>query len=530
MQVINIDINQVPQFSKKDKAYLSGLTDFDPFVQYPFDFDNFQNIINERSQFPCDRTTLVNVLLSQYDPDTTSQLTLDNIRLLQNDNCFTVTTAHQPTLMTGPLYYVYKILSTVKLVQRLRNQFGEHQFVPVFIIGGEDHDFDEMNHFHLYQKRIEWLSKGSGSVGDYSLEGFHSVLASAKEILGSNENTDVILKDLEQKMSLFKNYGDLSFYLTKQLFDHLGLVILRMDKAELKSLYKPIIKAEILNQESQPIVKQAQEKIMSLGFEPQTYIRDINFFYKKDNIRKRIEFDGTNYIIVDSDIMFSKDQMLEEIESHPERFSPNVIMRPLYQELCLPNLAYIGGGGEIAYWLERKSLFQHFNIHFPMLIRRMSAMIMSEGQYKQLEKLGLKVEDLFRHKDDVIKTYLELSDAPDYKLDVYRERIAEIFNEIALHIKQIDQSLEKTVHAESAKSQKSVDYLESKLKKSVKQKEEIQINRINKLVDRLFPKGLQERHDNVFEYISQYGQGMVDRILEHSDPFDKTFKVFVMQR
>jgi bacillithiol biosynthesis cysteine-adding enzyme BshC len=304
-----------------------------------------------------------------------------------------------------------------------------------------------------------------------------------------------------------------------------------MDNAKFKSLFRSIIKKELTSGFSKSLIEETQKKIEDLGHTPQTHIRDINFFYRKDNLRNRIEKKGDQYIVVDSNIRFSAEEMENEIESHPERFSPNVIMRPLFQEFIFPNLAYIGGGGELAYWMERLSHFQSVDIPFPMLIRRTSGMISNESTISQLDKLGLNINLLFEDEHSLIKTYLQVSAAPDYQLTNIKEEIEKIFTKAHDEVVKVDKSLGKTTLAEKVKSIKSIEYLESKLKKSIKQKEESSLNRIKKLSNKYFPSnGLQERHDNILEYVSAYGTGIIDKMLEHCNPFDKKFKVFVMEK
>ncbi len=530
MQVIDIDIKDIRQFSKKDKAYIGSHPDFENFLNYKYDFNEFEKLIQERSKYQTDRKLLVSMLKEQYGSVSSSLLSSQNIENLAGPDCFTITTAHQPSLMSGPLYYVYKILSAIKLCKELSLSFPNHKFVPLFVLGGEDHDFEEINHLHLYQKKIEWQSNDSGSVDQYSTEGLETVIHRMIEILGERSLGLDILNSLKIKLSSCKDYNEFAFLLTHSLFDHLGLIILKMDTPGFKRQFSPIVKAEILNQKSKTIVNQTQKSLEEAGWDSQAFARQVNFFYRIKGIRNRIDLENGAYKILDSDISFTPEEIENEISNHPENFSPNVIMRPLFQEMILPNLAYIGGGGEIAYWLERKAQFEHFNIHFPMLIRRTSALIIGDHQSKQLEKLGLSILDLFKEKEDLIKYYLEISDSPDYKLDSFKSEIEATFKNIEAHVSLIDKSLEKTTQSEAVKAQKSLDYLQGKLKKSIKQKEEINLKRIDRLVDKLFPGGLQERHDNIFEYISNYGPQIIDQMLEHCMPFDKKFKVFLMSQ
>ena len=405
MEVKNIKITDVNQFSDRDRDYYINSSKFSEFLQYDFDYNQFSSVFNNRKEYDIDRQTLVRVLNAQYEGVESSALTQDNIKVLNENKTFTVTTAHQPSLLGGPLYYIYKILSAIKLSQRLNADYPGKRVIPVFVIGGEDHDFEEINHLHVFGKKIEWSSKDSGPVGRFSVEGIEEVINHVKDILGENSKVRELCDNLKAFAQKSDNYAAFSFKFTHALFDKFGLVILRMDELDFKRNFIPSIKKEVLESPSKEIIAATQEKINALDYKAQTHIRDINFFYVKAGFRNRIEKEGDLYKIVDKDITFSEQEMIKEIENHPERFSPNVIMRPLFQSLTLPDLAYIGGGGELAYWMERKSHFALFGMHFPMLIRRKSAMILSAGDIKQSEKLGLSINALFGNENDLIKTY-----------------------------------------------------------------------------------------------------------------------------
>ncbi|MBT8233364.1 MAG: bacillithiol biosynthesis cysteine-adding enzyme BshC [Bacteroidia bacterium] len=528
MKIKNIAINKVQSLSDRDSAYYTKSTIFKNFLNYDFDYNEFPKVIAQRKEFGIDRQLLKTVIKAQYEDIICSSKTQNHIDSIDQDNCFTITTAHQPSLFTGPLYYVYKILSTINLCNQLQTDFPDNHFVPVFVIGGEDHDFDEINHFHIYNKKIEWHNAQQGAVGRMDTNGLMDVFNELVKILGEKSKVNNLLSSIKEVINNASFYGEFSFKLTHLLFDKFGLVILRMDDRKLKKAFTPIIKEEIFNQPSQSLVEATQSEIENIGFKKQAYARKINFFYLTENGRHRIEQTEDRFSILDTDRSLSKSEMMVEIENHPEKFSPNVITRPLFQELILPNLAYIGGGGELAYWMERKTQFNHFGLPFPMLIRRNSGLIISEQQVQQINKLGFKLDDIFEDENELIKIYISQSDNPDINLNESKSELENIFKKIENLSKTIDSTLIKTVQSECAKSLKSISYIESKLTKSVKQKEQVQINRIKKLKLKLFPQGLQERHDNIFEFISKYGEDIIADMLPQMNPFDKDFKVFII--
>ncbi len=530
MKVIDIDIENVPQFSQKDRDYLLDTDKFSSFTKYDFDLDEIPQVIAHRQTYSTDRKTLVEALQNQYKSVETSPVTLQNLNLLSEDKTFTFTTAHQPNLLTGPLYSIYKILSVIRISQLAKEKYPDYNFVPVFVIGSEDHDFEEVNHLHLFKKKIVWDTDQSGSVGQFDLSGLAEVITEIKDILGEQSKAKELIEACEAFAKESSDYVSFSFKVFHYLFDQFGLVILNMDRPILKSKFGDIIAKEIIHQSSVPLVRSAQEEIKALGYEPQTYIRDINFFYRKKGIRNRIEKTGDSYQVVDTDIVLTKDQIIEEAKNQAENFSPNVLMRPLYQEVILPNLAYVGGGGEISYWLERKTQFGHYGVPFPMLIRRTSALITSTSTTGQAEKIGLGITDFFQPSNSIIKQYLTQSDSPDYLLDEYKNKIEELYSALNQKITDIDKSLLSSANSEKTKSLKSMDYLSAKLKKSIKAKESVNLNRIEKIRSALLPEnGLQERRNNILEYISMYGEQIIEMMLPHCNPFDKKLKLFVMQ-
>lgn len=529
MEVKEIDIAAVPHLSSRDRKFLLDNKSFKDFQAVESDISKISEVLAEKKKHIIDRSLLHQVLSDQYNNLDNSRATTEHIESLKQENTFTVVTAHQPSLLTGPLYYIFKILSAVNLTARLKEKHPDNNFVPVFVIGSEDHDFEEINHLHLYGQKIEWEENKGGPVGNYPSQNLDKVIDRAIEILGDSSQSLPLLNQLKAELPSLKSYEDFAFRLTHLLFDHLGLVILRMDDVRLKKAFIPVIKEEVFHQPSKALVTATQDQIKdALGFDSQAFARDINFFYVDGYSRNRIEKDGDHYKILETENSFTESELKAEIEAHPERFSPNVIMRPLYQEAILPNLAYIGGGGEIAYWTERKSQFEHFKIPFPMLIRRTSGMIVSSSNKKQIDKLGLNLKDIFSPEQSLINALIDNSDSPNYELNHSRTKLEELYMDVKSQVEKIDKTLVKTAESELAKAQKSMDYLESKLKKAIKQKESVSLNRLTKLKKNLFPKGLQERHDNIFQYISSYGPSLIDDLEPHCNPFDKKMKVFLI--
>lgn len=528
MEILKIPFEKVPQFATKDIEYVNSKADIRPFYKYDVTLEAFAQVIKDKQQNKTNRPVLVDVLRAQYVKITTSDTVRQNVEALLDEQTFTVTTAHQPALFTGPLYYIYKIISTINLAEALRQKYPDNNFVPVFVNGAEDHDFEEVNHANIFGKNVEWTSGETGSVGMMKTETLTSALEALKDILGESDNAQHLYQLIETAYTSYDTYAQATVHLVNALFKEQGLVVLDMNNAQLKRLFVPIMEDELLYQTSHQFVEKTQQELEKVGFGSQAHARDINLFYLRDQIRNRIVLEEETYKVLNTDYTFGKDEMLKELQTHPEHFSPNVVLRPLYQELILPNLAYVGGGGEIAYWLERKSQFEHFGINYPMLVRRNSVLWIDKGSEKRMQKLDLTVQDLFEDTELLIKKYIAANAESELSLAEEKEALEKLFEQAAAKAESIDPTLKKAVLAEGAKQVKSLEQMESKIVRAEKQRHETALNQIRSLRDKFFPNnGLQERTDNFTQFYLKYGDEFFTVLKDNLNPLDKRFVIIL---
>lgn len=528
MEIFKKPFQEVPQFSSKDIAYATGEDALKPFFKYSVSMASFARVIQDRQSAPLNREVLVDTLKKQYANLSTTESVKNNIVALGSENTFTVITAHQPALFTGPLYYIYKISSTIRLVEELSKTYPDYQFVPVFISGSEDHDFEEINHTNLFGKPIEWHNEEAGACGMMRTDTLSAPLAELKDILGSSERAQKAYQTIEQAYLHHETYGTAAQALVNSLFADYGLVVINMNDTALKRLFIPFLEKEIFEQFSHPFVTQTQKALDQVGFGDQAYAREINIFYLRDQIRARIEQDGDHFQVVDTEYSFSTAELKQEINEHPERFSPNVVMRPIYQEAILPNLAYIGGGGELSYWLERKSQFEAFGLNFPMLIRRNSALWVDKGSAKKLDKVGLHINELFGDTEALIKRFVKENTENEINLKEEKAAIEKILLQVSEKATEVDSSLKGKVLAENAKIMKSIENLEDRLMRAEKDRFEVSVNQIRKLKDKLFPaNGLQERHENFLSLYVKYGNDLFEILKENLNPLEEGMVVFI---
>lgn len=529
ISIKKVPYSKVPQLSKRDISYISEDSNLRPFYKYAPRLESFEQVIEDKSKASFERSTLVSVLKNQYKNLDLNNKVGENIDLLSQKNTFTVITAHQPSLFTGPLYYILKIFSTINLAAQLNQNYPESNIVPVFITGGEDHDFEEVNHTEVFGKKIQWESGETGSVGMMKTDKLP--LEELKSILGNSEKAQEVFSIFEKAYTTNNKYSDGVIQMVHELFADYGLVVLNMNQAELKAQFKTIVEEEIIKQSSFGLVNKTIEKLNDIGLNAQASPREINFFYLKDQMRERIVFENGKYAVLNSDLSFTEKTIKEEIQNHPERFSPNVILRPLYQEIILPNLAYIGGGGEIAYWLERQEQFEHYGINFPMLIRRNSAMWIDKNSAKKMQKVGLDETSIFSETDSLLKDFVQSNSEAELSLEEEKKELTTLFEAILAKAKKIDPSLKKSVEGEKTKQLKAISNLEGKLLRAEKNNHDVSLNQIRGLKEKLFAgNGLQERKENFLGIYLKHGREFFDLLKENLNPLDKNFVVFVEKK
>ena len=360
MKSSRILFTETGQFSGLFLDYIKQEKKLDPFYKYSPSVDSFSQAIKDISSQKFNRKLLVEVITEQYSK-AGCQLPTANCQLLLEQNTFTVCTGHQLCLFTGPLYFLYKIISTINLAEELKKKYPENNFVPLFWLASEDHDFEEVNHINLLGQKVTWLKKQGGALGKYSMKGINVALEDLKTIIGNSGNAADVMELFSKAYLEHQNYADATRYLVNELFWKYGLVILDADDKRLKNEFKEIIRDDIFNHTSSTVVSETIAQLKKAEYDVQVIPKDINFFILSKNYRARIDANA---------VKESRDAWEKKLEEEIERFSPNVVMRPLYQQKILPNLAYVGGPAEIAYWLELKALFDHYKILFPVLIPR----------------------------------------------------------------------------------------------------------------------------------------------------------------
>lgn len=517
-------------FSSIILDYLDGKEGLKPFYTHPVSVDGIKAAIGERKSFSTNRKLLVDVLQRHYagqNPTAQQQL---NIQQLSNSNCFTVTTAHQPNIFTGHLYFIYKILHAIKLCEKLKADMPEHDFVPVYYMGSEDADLDELGHIYINGTKHEWQTRQTGAVGRMkvdkaliqmleAIEGEIAVHPFGKEITGQMKACYVEGTTIEQA----------TFKLVNALFGSYGLIVLLPDDADYKRAFIPVIEKELKEQFSHSIVKETETSFPK-QYKVQAGGRELNMFYLEDDSRERIEAVNGQWSVVNSEQKFTESEIIQELHAHPERFSPNVILRPVFQEMILPNVAFIGGGGEIAYWLELKNVFAAVQVPFPVLVLRNSFILAQKNHVLKVSGLGFKIADLFKTETELLNMLVKRDSEVQLSLEKEKKQLDDFYDRLLLTAGAVDSTLEKHTASLHAQAIRKIEALEKKMLRAEKKKFEAQQRQLHKLKEQLFPhNSLQERIENFMPFYAKWGSEFIRIIYDNSPTLEQEFIILEEQ-
>jgi len=510
-------------FSKIITDYLDKSPQLGPFYKHATDIAGVKNAIEERKKFRNHRDILVAELEKQYAVVPAAPEVQQNIRLLHDENTFTITTAHQPVIFTGTLYFIYKILHVIKLAAWSKQQLPQYNFVPVFYMGSEDADLDELGSIWLNNEKIVWETAQTGAVGRMNTGGLEKIIERIDGELSVQPHGKELVKLLRDCYIDSADIQTATFKLIHALFARFGLVVLIPDNAAFKKLLLPVFEDDLFQQASSAVVATTIEQL-GRHYKVQANPREINLFYLKDAIRARIEQDGEAWKVTGTHIRFTKEQLQQELREHPERFSPNVILRGILQETILPDILFVGGGGELAYWLELKAVFEHHAVPYPMLVLRNSFLIAEKKWKQKIERLGLDMADFFKPEQELLTRLVTHNSAVALKLEDELDLVKQFYGELKLKAGAIDKTLEQHIEALRAKATRPLYELEKKMLRAEKRKYKDELRQIHAVREALFPmNSLQERIENFMPWYAKWGSNFIDMIYKNSLELEQAF-------
>lgn len=454
-----------------------------------------------------------------------------NLEKLNNANTFTITTAHQANIFSGPLYTIYKIAHCLRIAQELNHSLKDYHFVPIFFIGSEDHDTEELNHIFLHKRKFSWQSSQEGAFGRRTVD----------------QNLQQLIRHIQHELSAYPQANELAnllacyqdnqsisqayLHFLQILFQDYGLLFLQPDDAKLKASFISIFEEDIFHNSTQRTILPTTAELENLGYKVQVMPRQINTFYLAETLRNRIIHEQGNFYIHGTHRKFNSQELRQHLRDFPENFSPNVCLRGLFQEYILPNVTYVGGGGEIAYWLELKALFSYHKIPFPILWIRHSIVFLDNPQLiTLLQKSQLSYEEILQNPQNYANNFVR-TQHPEYReiLEKYNNQISEIYANLRQELD--NNSLNPHIQALEHKHIKQLIKLQSKLYRYQKNLNNTQINRQNRLHNAIFPNGiLQERYENILSYYAKYGKNFIKIILDNIQQYTEPMLHFILHK
>ncbi len=496
--------------------------ELEAFNSFPPTPEGYERAIEARKMSGEQREKLSQRLFDQYAESGVEggQAVRSNIEALKDGKTFTVTTGHQLCIFSGPLLFIHKVLHTIRLAEALQERHPDKHFVPVHWMASEDHDLPEVDHVVMDGVEWKWPTDQQGAVGRMSTKGLEELLERSGEGLSRSPFGKEWVEILKRSYPEAKDLASATRHILDQLFGEKGLVVIDGDDPTLKNSFKEDMAEEFRQNRAERSVEKKSQELEESGHKRQVNPRPVNLFYLRENYRERIEQGDDDFFTVDQEHHWTEEEVLAELEAHPERFSPNVILRPLYQERILPNIAYVGGPAETAYWLQLKGLFDEADCYFPVLQPRDQVFHLDGKSIKLLEELGIGPEELLCGKEGLFKRLVKEQHQGELDLEKEKKAFEELYENLAKKAAAIDPNLWDPGMAEKRKAEKGLERLKKKMLRHMKKKEATLEGRIDRLYERLFPNGVpQERKENLGSFYAREGKELLERTRTALPPF-----------
>lgn len=331
------------------RRYLHQEKGFESLTQFPPRIQRIGEAIKAKKFSLSSRKILQNILLEQYRKIEKSDAVRHNIEKITDARTFTVTSGQQLHPFLGPVFFATKILDTIQMATRLKEEFPDYHFVPIFWMAGEDHDFEEINTFKLYDERYKWDDYQGGAVGRYKTDSLLQILDKVGKRIDSNEKNQILMDALRKAYNSAPQLDLGMQILLNEIFGDLGLVVINPDNEELKAQFFPIAQKEMEESFALKCMESIKNTLSENQIKWQLNPRKINLFRLEKSKRSLIT---------------------KKMKIHPSEISPNAVLRPIFQEIILPNVAFISGPSELNYWLQLKPIFDYLDLSMPIVFPR----------------------------------------------------------------------------------------------------------------------------------------------------------------
>ena len=529
MQIKNYPFKKLP-FSDLYKTYLDNFSTLGDFYETnPFDF---QAVKAKADQVLCsfDRSSIVELLTDFNQRFDTTDAAFANIKRFEDKQSLAIVTGQQLGVYGGPAYTAYKTLTAVHLAQAWEKKLNR-PVIPVFWLADEDHDYEEVNSITLLDGNkmrtaaLPGLHNYRPPVSELVLpEDLAHIRKEAREAMPGTDFTDKLWEMLDACFHPGVRFDQAFGNFIAKLFSGHGLVLAGSNTRPVKKLAGSWLKTAIESADEIRDALERQSAKIKIQFRQQATLYDSNLFYLDEPGRVKIIRNGTHWK-TDTGQHWQTQELLEEIDQYPERFSPNVFLRPVLQDKLLPTLGYVAGPGEIAYYGQMKTMYRFFDSSMPVIFPRMSATVIEPAIDRIAQELPFEIHEYDKRIEDLETEFVDRTEQLDIEavFSEWKHKIEELAAPETEKIMAIDPTLKGAAGKATTVYLKELDKLENKVYRAVKKQEQIQLNRIRRIKSQLFPGGLQERNIATIYYMNKYGTDIWDRILQQLDD-DESFR------
>jgi len=518
----SVPFDQLP-FSKLFQDYTtsknSALTFFE---SNPFDSDSYRKRITQIGQ-RADRKFLVQFLKEFNSDFTNSGKAISQIDKFSDPDTVAIVTGQQVSLYGGPLYTIYKTVTAILYAEKLSKELNCN-VIPVFWLADEDHDFDEIKSISVpddESNRTLHYEGDSDGIRAASVRFDESVERLNKElfeVLHDTDFTEQIKKPIENYYKEGESFGRAFGNLLLKLFADHGLILAGSDHPKAKDLVKGLFTKSIKEHaDIQKTLDDTTYDLIEEGYHGQVQVQSSNlFFIEPDGKRKKLEYKDQKWTAGNTE--FDAEELISRINQNPEQFSPNVFLRPLVQDSILPVLATVGGPGETAYYAQMKNFYRYFGMQMPVILPRFSITLVESSIGRIMDKLPFSITEYNQRIEDLEKQFVIKSETKDLEklFGEWKNYVDELTIRMKNEVEEVDPSLKASAGKASAVYFSELDKLKGKLYRSIKENEKIQINRISKIKNHLFPdQELQERHTAFIYFMNKYGINIWDDLLSN---------------
>lgn len=402
---MNFKLSDTDMLTATTKAFVEQTDDIKTLLGESHPYFSFEKAIEGKANFSAQfRQTLHDQLHLQYSAiakkEHVDTKVWDNIELLKASNTFTVCSGQQLHLFFGPAFVIYKILALVDYCEALKAQYPDKNFVPVYWLASEDHDFDEIKNTKLFNQTFTWDAVPGDACGRLKTDSVKTLIEAIGRTVNLNEEQSKLLAEFDAIYSSSENLGEATIRVVNAFMGTYGVICVNGDSKVFKQEFIPVIEQDLINQNNLTDFEEVSKTLLNKGLSTQLNARQINFFYLHNGQRQRIVLEDSVYKCLDGSIIAEASAIKTHIADFPERFSPNAMLRPLYQETILPNIAYIGGNAEITYWIQLHKVMVNNKISHPTLVLRPSVWISPQKTLQWLEKRHISPLQVLTSRSD----------------------------------------------------------------------------------------------------------------------------------